>query len=408
MIYFVASILFFIGFVVVIVKYLRNMINSNNFMMISSMRLVLNLLIFGNSILIAFYVFLSFQILGYQQYYLIILKIAIGIFYIESASILGILSFKFISWSISRTSLKRSYITWLYGISVGILALNSIFTILFLNNSLNDYPDIIKTHGTEYVAIIPNYDIVKMAYQTTFIFSYITFWISTTVLLSKYRLKIGEVFYWILISLPLIYFLIPFYPGLLNLLSGMRTTDPVGFSILYTLFFSNSISIGGMFFGLAFWKIGSVTNNKNIKQYMHIASLGIVLFFISNQSILLSNAPFPPTVIPYISMVGFASFFILIGIFSSSISITQDSVLRKKIQKAIESDFIFLNNIGSPELEKQVLKKISLISKSLSKDLEKQAGVKVSPEGQELQDYIQDILNELEKNKKDKKFSKNA
>ena len=124
---------------------------------------------------------------------------------------------------------------------------------------------------------------------------FVLFWISTSLLLSKYVTRIGKFRYVSLTLLPLLYFIIPFTPGLLDWLIEYRSLSPTTFAITYTLFFSNSIPIAALFFGLAFWSIGKTIENPYIKNYMYMAGYGIALFFICNQSILLISAPFPPT-----------------------------------------------------------------------------------------------------------------
>jgi hypothetical protein len=371
--------------------------------MIPRIYLLLNVLTLINYFSIGFLILLSMQIFFYHEYYLIELELILWIYYMESTIILGILSFKFFSWSLSTASIKRSYLTWLYGISISVLALNSLFTVLYVTMSLQTFSDVIIPHGSENISFIDNANIIKIGFQITSILAYVTFWIATIILLYKYSSKIGKIKYWVLIALPLLYYLIPFYPGLLSWLNTFRLLDPVLFAITYTIFFSNSIPIGGLLFGLSFWSIGNMTSSKYVKDYMYISGYGVVLFFAFNQAILLSSAPFPPISIAYISIIGFASYLILVGIFSSSISYSQDVILRKKIQKAIEKEFIFLNLIGKPELEKQLLKKITLISVNLANDLEKDTGIKSSIEEEDMQNYISEIMNELKNTSNEKK-----
>lgn len=230
-------------------------------------------------------------------------------------------------------------------------------------------------------------------------FAYIVFWSATVFMLSKYRSKIGQIKFWTLSALPLFYFLLPFYPGLMDALFSFFNTGTILFAISYTVIFSNNIPIAALFFGLAFWSIRKTVENVQIKNYMQISGYGIVLFFISNQSALLLNAPFSPTALPYIAVLGLASYFLLHGIFSSSISFAQDHVLRKRIHQAVEDESFFIMNIGNPELEKQMTKKLEIISKQVSKELESQSGIKMSLEGNELQNYIFEVINEIKQTK---------
>ena len=68
---------------------------------------------------------------------------------------------------------------------------------------------------------------------------------------------------------------------------------------------------------------------------------------------------------------------------------------RKKIQKTIQNESIFMSNIGNPEVERQLLKKVLKVSENLSDDLSKELGVKLSREGMDLQNYIADVIAEV-------------
>jgi hypothetical protein len=221
------------------------------------------------------------------------------------------------------------------------------------------------------------------------------FWLTTFILLSKYRNKIGNIRYIFLTTVPLIYFVIPFIPGIFEQLSTIQATNQVTFMVTFSLIFSNSIPIAAIFFGLAFWSIGKTIENTQIRNYMYMAGNGVVLFFISNQAILIIHAPYPPIILPFLAVIGFSSYMILVGIFSSSISFSQDNLLRKKIQRAVETELIFMRNIGNSETEKQLIRKIELVSKEISSDLEKESGVQSHLEGDELHDYITEVINEV-------------
>lgn len=376
-------------------KYLKSSLLVAHYQMIPQIRILSKILIYGNYFIISLFVLLLIQVTFYDYYSLKLLQSIVLITFSEAIFFLGVLSFKFLDWSIPSGARKQTVVTWLYTISILILLLNSIFTLSFVLLSLTQYNEKIVQHGTEYISYIDNSHILKVGFQVTLIMVFISFWISTSVLLSKYITKVGKIRYMFLTLLPLLYFLIPFIPGLIDWLSVYQSSNPITFAIAYTLFFSNSVPIAAIFFGLAFWSIGRTMENSHIKNYMYMAGYGVVLFFISNQAVLLISAPYPPTILPYLSVIGFSSYLMLIGIFSSSISYVQDSDLRKRIQKTIQNEFVFMKNIGSHEMEKQLLKRITTLSENMTENLEKESGVKSSLQGEELQNYINDVISEM-------------
>ena len=58
--------------------------------------------------------------------------------------------------------------------------------------------------------------------------------------------------------------------------------------------------------------------------------------FTSNQSIVLVDASYPPFGLATISFMRLSSYLILVGVYSSAISIVQDVNLRKSIRKTVE------------------------------------------------------------------------
>jgi hypothetical protein len=64
---------------------------------------------------------------------------------------------------------------------------------------------------------------------------------------------------------------------------------------------------------------------------MIISGIGLVLLFVSNQAIIFVDEPFPHFGLANVSFMGLASYLVLIGIYSSAISISEDSRLRSSI-----------------------------------------------------------------------------
>ena len=88
-------------------------------------------------------------------------------------------------------------------------------------------------------------------------------------------------------SIPFVYFLITyFYQYILgNLLISYLEIDPITVSIILGAFLALSKPIGGLVFGVAFWKISRIISyERNIMTYMIISGWGIFLIFAANQA----------------------------------------------------------------------------------------------------------------------------
>ena len=183
--------------------------------------------------------------------------------------------------------------------------------------------------------IIPlaTFSLLNFGYVMTSIVSFGLTWIATVFLMRHYSKNLGKSKYWLIVSIPLFYFLIQFEPLVLNTFSSYQLSDPVQFGVVYTILFTASNSIGGILFGVAFWNIARNLPSGPLKDYLTISAYGLILFFSSNQAILLADYNFPPFGLPTITLVGISSYLIFIGIYCSALSIAQDSKLRESIRK---------------------------------------------------------------------------
>jgi hypothetical protein len=125
-------------------------------------------------------------------------------------------------------------------------------------------------------------------------------------------------------------------------------------------------------FGIAFWSTGKKVGNAQIKEFMVMSGYGIVLFFVSNQAIILNSAPYPPFGLSTISFMGLASYLLLVGIYSSAISVAQDISLRKSIRRNLKGQSAFLEKIGTSEMEQVIQKRVLRLAKKLEQTMVEQ------------------------------------
>ena len=114
---------------------------------------------------------------------------------------------------------------------------------------------------------------------------------------------------------------------MLNFLPSV-SDDPVFFNLVYIIMVDASRPIGGILFGLAFILVARKLQNQEIKDYLILTGIGFLLLLISYEGQVLITAPFPPLGLLSGSFFGLASYLIFIGLYSSAVSISQDSKLR--------------------------------------------------------------------------------
>ena len=139
----------------------------------------------------------------------------------------------------------------------------------------------------------------------------------------------------------------------------------------------------------------SIGGKYAVKNYLTIAAFGLVLLFTSNQAIVLLIAPYPPFGLVTVSFVGLSSYLILVGIYSSAISVSLDIGLRKSIRKSIEEHSGFLHGIGRAQMDKDVQEVVLKVSKDFSDKMVEQVGVEPSVTQEELKRYVSEVIDEI-------------
>ena len=140
---------------------------------------------------------------------------------------------------------------------------------------------------------------------------------------------------------------------------------------------------------------------------MIISAYGLVLLFASNQPVGLTLVPFPPFGLATISFLGIGSYLMYIGIYSAAVSVATDVDLRKSIRRSVEQHSNLLEDIGTAEMERQLLNKVVRVSKEMSHLSMEQTGVEPSLEEEnEVKDYLHQVIEELSKNKKEMEKNK--
>lgn len=127
------------------------------------------------------------------------------------------------------------------------------------------------------------YGVYSAANVVTSIASFVLTWIATVLLLHSYSRSLGRVKYWILVSIPLVYFLSQFQFVFVDLFTSFRISQPILFGMVYTLFFDATIPVGGALFGIAFWSVARNMERNVVRRYMMISAYAMTLLFSSSQ-----------------------------------------------------------------------------------------------------------------------------
>jgi hypothetical protein len=149
-------------------------------------------------------------------------------------------------------------------------------------------------------------------------------------------------------------------------------------------------------FGTGFLIIARLFPAKSImRKYIIISAFGFALFFTTNQAIVLTFLPFPPYGLVAASFTGIASYLVMIGIYSSAISMAQDSKLRQVIRKVTSNQISFLENIGLSETEDTISRRVLEITTRYEQELKNATVIEPTYSKDDMQKYIQEVLAEV-------------
>jgi hypothetical protein len=308
-----------------------------------------------------------------------------------SAIILGVLTWKLISWF--KFNHHAIFIT--YSVAIIFLIFTQIFSVVKTNIEISDDPSHITPIRNPWDAYSSHDKVFEALLRATTTLYFIVTWFGTVLILKSYSKKIGALKYWSLVILPLIYFLGPIELYLINL-----SVYPVGQLIISNpvniIFFTAIRQSAGILFSVTFWILSRQVDNDRIRHFMRLSAIGIILLYGATQSSLLVIVPYPPFGLADITVVVVSSFMLTIGLYYSAVSVSRDSDLRQKIKSSILQEANILRDMGSYEVERELRSRVVKALHSVKDD--EYEDISLLQE-QDVQEYVKDVIEELRKDK---------
>jgi hypothetical protein len=354
------------------------------------------------SILTGLFGILTFQLV-YYNYYSSLITISIISLSYGTASILLIM-FCTLFWSWYKSS--RDLIVLLYFLSMALLLFNLITTALYTSFNLNDRPKEVRQYvGGSIDISVGRHTFLNALYSFSSIAAFVSLWGTTVALMKNYsKGLINTVGFWLLLSLPLLYFFVDYFYQfiLISLLVQYLTIDPITVSLVLTAFLSLSKPVGGLAFGIVFWRISkTVSYGRNIQTCMIITGWGILLMFATDQALVQSLAPYPPFGLVTNTALILGSYLMLLGIYNSARLVAANVDLRKSVYKhAVESRL--LSMIGKAEVDRELQNTVQNILKDkniLRIKAEEDSDLDLDTE--ELKKHLDFVIREVKKVKED-------
>jgi hypothetical protein len=328
--------------------------------------------------------------------------------------IMGIISFKFFSWY--KSSEYKNFTVLFYGIAaltLGASIAEDVGTKLLMVQEVKEntppgeviqstfqYKDSEKYDAqvvrkevnpdTTSFLIIPDSSLeyYNLLNSTVLPIAFVFRWIASTTLLRGAYQRIGKLplSFWIILSLPLILYLVGKMPGFFygESMAGVDEAYRYYFRILF-----RAGTIGGnIVFGLAFFVIARRIASSRIKDYLIITGIGDTIVGIA-----LSTSALEPTYgAAAHSLVLLSSYLFSIGLYVCAISLAQDSSLRKTIRK---SNIGMVDNIGTAQMEQEVRKRIlKMVEDGKDRMEEQTGGLSYSVTEKDVREYVELVIDE--------------
>jgi hypothetical protein len=321
-------------------------------------------------ILLLIIVIIIFQILFMSQFYTAFLIWSTIINLLLTISLLVILARQLFLWYLYYK--RSSFVILSYAVGFVIMSMTfSLALILDLHN-LSSKQDIVTSNSE---VIFPDFNdanwlllIFHYVYQYSDLISFIFIWGASALLLLHYRKRIGLIKFWIIISLPLVYYL----GSIVEVVGLYEPQSDTEFYFFYLYISLYSIA-GGLMFGITFIAIARKIDNPRIKGYMTLTAFGFILLYISSPMTLVAT-PYPPFGIASLSFSGLSCYLLLIGLYSTAVTLSRHAQLRKSIRSSInEQHSRLMDGIGMSELQREIDKRIKPLVQRHAKQMNMEA-----------------------------------
>lgn len=347
---------------------------------------------------------INLQMFLFDKYSLSLLNVQIYVSHLSALLFISLLVFLFVRWLFSP---KQNYIIIFYTLSFILVSCNLVVSLIYLEfyfTGINSaLPDIKPYPIARYVTNSPASPLtasLSVVIDVTSAASFLLMWTATAILLSQYRLRMGRIRYFSLMSIPLIYYIFPFQGYFGDILFPLLISSPIVVSMVYVLLFSATKQVGALLFSLSFWTASSLVHDDRLRRSLLMSAIGMTIIFGSLENSALQYHVYPPFGVITEAFLPIGTYLLLIGIFTSAKHISKDANLRREIYKNATSQLGLLKTIGVSEMEKELEGKIS----SLQRHYQSMQTEDEIPEleEKEVKQILHEVLDELYHSKDDK------
>jgi len=320
----------------------------------------------------------------------------------------SILSLQFFKWFL-RT---KNYIIFSFVLFFSIYIFSIVIGLVYLNFAFSTFPDDIKPKSPRALkANLYNLDPLletnlAQIYNICFFISSILACSLTVLMLKQYSHRVGLFKFWILVSLPMIFFILRFgivanyldYVYFIDFPSPTEIHPTIENAIIATII-NSKIQIVGIFFAFSFLIIARKLKNNKLKNNLMISVIGIILLFSSREFQIIAYPTFPPGGLVTISYMSIGSFLLLAGFLSFIRLASIDRKVYDDLVKKIETDMVIRNIIFS-EREIETMNTVKPLIDLANKWEKEHEHLEIKID--DVKDTINQVISELREDKDDK------
>jgi hypothetical protein len=243
------------------------------------------------------------------------------------------------------------------------------------------------------------------AYDITLCLSFVLAWIATVAMLREYSRRKNKFTYWLVVALPLIFFLSRYEVALYHI-SSNQAADFLASIDLSSVMYGETLEkiinwnlqLGGIFFAIAFFAIAiKLPRGGQQRNAMIITGIGIMLLFSSKDISRLVIVSYPPLGTISIAFTGLACYLVYIGIYNAASLTARDKSLRRDLRQKVENNIMLLKSIATSQDEIDIEKDVKAVMFLSSQWQESNKQYEMTTE--EIREIARDVIIEVKKRK---------
>jgi len=348
-------------------------------------------------VLAANVILIIIQIFLFSKYSIINLLSVTFISNFFTASLLVIFALSFLSWYKNK---KQSIGILLYALAFLILAVSEVVSGSGSAYLLSQKDQWITPTSEVKFSDFPDgtfFDIFFSFYRYIDYSSFLLVLIASAILLYHYSKKTSNPKIVLIIALPILGYTSSILDAL-HILSA-DTNPNLFYYYIYIALVSASV---GILFAFSFWIVSKKLPESPVKTFLKITAYGFVLLYFSN-NISVTIAAYPPFGVNSLSLLSLSSYFVLFGLYSSALSLSQDLTLRQHLRSLAKNDNNLLSSIGTAQMESEVKRAVGElkdVADEHEKELAEKSGIETPVPESEIEDYLKQVIEEVAKTRK--------